>query len=290
MTRILDQSLVGIVPLNFRYEPAKKQEFLSAIASYGFRGIQISGEQSESPDFLQEMKIQGIAPAEQYLAIRCGTDGPILGSETESARTIRQAAAARVEMVVFAVDGTEERDRWAGRADKGPQLSDIGYERLAAHIEKFAKMAAESGVRASFHPHAGTYIESARETSLLMDKLDPQVVGLCLDVGHWIVAGEDPIKAVRDYGSRITHVHVKDVSDEVLDRMMRGEILTMNSAVEDFKLFVPAGTGILRLGELFTELEKASFSGWLMSEQDSAWEPSEAASGISIANMQAALN
>lgn len=289
MTRILDQSLVGIVPLNWRYEPAKMQDFLSRIASFGFRGIQISGDQSESLDFLHEMKIRGIAPAEQYLAIRCGEAGPILGSEAESARTIQQAVTAKVEMIVFAVDGTEARDRWAGRADAGPQLSDIGYERLASHIEIFAEMAAVNGIRSSFHPHAGTYVESARETRLLMDKLDLQTVGLCLDVGHWMVAGEDPIKAVRDYGKRITHVHVKDVSGEVLEKMLKGEIPTLNSAVEDFKLFVPAGTGLLKLRELFAELEKISFSGWLMSEQDSAWEPSEAASGISIVNIQAAL-
>jgi sugar phosphate isomerase/epimerase len=54
-------------------------------------------------------------------------------------------------------------------------------------------------------------------------------------------------------------------------------------------LFVPAGTGLLNLRTLFLALEKVGFTGWLMSEQDSAWEPSEAASGISIANMKAAL-
>jgi sugar phosphate isomerase/epimerase len=70
---------------------------------------------------------------------------------------------------------------------------------------------------------------------------------------------------------------------------LSGKIDTMHSAVEDFKLFVPAGTGLLKLHDLFAALEKYSFSGWLMSEQDSAWEPSEAASGISIANMRVAL-
>ena len=265
-------------------------EFLSGIANYGFRGIQISGDQSESSDFLSEMKAHALAPAEQYLAIRCDELGPLAGSEIESARTIQQAVGANVEMIVFAVDGTEDRDRCAGRADSGPQLSQTGFTRLASHIEVFANQAAANGIRSSFHPHAGTYVESERETRMLMDQMDPQLVGLCLDVGHWIVAGADPIKAVGDYGKRITHVHVKDVSGEVLEKMLRGEISTMNSAVEDFKLFVPAGTGLLRLAEFLMELERSSFNGWLMSEQDSAWAPSEAASGISIANIQAALS
>ena len=289
MRRILNRSSIGIVPLNWRYEPSKMQEFLSGIAHYGFQGIQISAEQSESLDFLREMQFQGVAPAEQYLAIRCNEDGPLAGSERESEMTIRQAAAAKVEMIVFAVDGTEERDRSVGRADLSPGLHDAAFTKLAVHIETYAEMAAEHGIKSSFHPHAGTFVESENETCKLMNQLDSQLVGLCLDVGHWIVAGEDPIKAVRDFGKQITHVHIKDVNGEVLEKMLRGEISTMNAAVEDYKLFVPAGTGLLKLPEFLNELEKVSFSGWLMSEQDTAWEPPEVASGISIANIQHAL-
>jgi inosose dehydratase len=287
---LLRQSKIGLVPLNWRYDSAKKQEYLSGIASYGFKGIQISGDQAQSADFLHEMNLYDIAPAEQYLAIRCGEKGPLEGSEAQSATTIAQAIAAKVEMIVFAVDGTKDRDRCAGRADTGPQMSADGFARLAQHVEHFAQSAASEGIRSSFHPHAATYIETERETRLLMDKVDSELVGLCLDVGHWIVAGADPIKAVSDYGHRITHVHVKDVSEDVLTKMLSSEITSMSTAVEDFKLFVPAGTGLLKLQDFFTALEKYSYRGWLMSEQDSAWAPSEAASGISIGNMRAALS
>ena len=280
---------IGIVPLNWRYESSQMEAFLSRIFGYGFQGIQISGNQAQSPLFLSHMKSNGLAPAELYLAIRCTQDGPIEGSEAESAQTIREAVIAKVEMVVFAVDGSDDRDRCAGRADSGPQVSAEGFAKLATHIEKFARLAAKQGIRSAFHPHAATYVESERETAHLMGLLNPELVGLCLDVGHWIVGGGDPVKAVAHYGERITHVHVKDVSGEVLAKMLSGKIATMNAAVEEFKLFVPAGTGVLKLRELFQALEKVSFAGWLMSEQDSAWEPSEEASGISITNMKAAL-
>jgi inosose dehydratase len=289
MTKVLAHSKIGIVPLNWRYQPTRMQEFLTGIADYGFKGIQISGDQSESSAFLAEMRVREIAPAEQYVAIRCGQEGPLPGSEAESRQTIEQAIAAKVEMLVFAVDGTQDRDRCAGRAESGPRMSRDGFAKLASHVESFASLAAEHGVKSSFHPHAATYVETEGETQLLMDLLDPSIVGLCLDVGHWIVGGADPIKAVDDYRNRITHVHVKDVSREVLQKMLSGQIETMSIAVDEFKLFVPAGTGLLNLRTLFLALEKVGFTGWLMSEQDSAWEPSEAASGISIANMKAAL-
>jgi inosose dehydratase len=286
---ILDQSKIGLVPLNWRYESDNMVQFLSGISNYGFKGIQISGPQAESPEFLGEMKSNDIAPAEQYLAIRCDQDGPMDGSETESAETIRQAVLAGVEMIVFAVDGSVDRDRCAGRADSGPQLTSEAFTKLAHHVEKFARSASDQGIKSSFHPHAATYIETERETKVLMSQMASGLVGLCLDVGHWIVGGGDPIKAVKDYGDRITHVHVKDVSGEVLKNMLSGKIETMNTAVEEFKLFVPAGTGVLKMRELFSALDEVGFHGWLMSEQDSAWEPSEAASGISMVNMKATL-
>jgi inosose dehydratase len=223
------------------------------------------------------------------VAVRCSQDGPLPISEAESAKTIQQAIQAKAEMLVFAVDGSDDRDRYAGRADSAPQMSAAGFTSLASHVERFAESAALHGISSSFHPHAATYVETERETELLMGQMDPQLVGLCLDVGHWIVAGAEPLKAVHDYGSRITHVHVKDVSGEVLEKMLSGKIATMHSAVADFKLFIPAGTGLLKLKDFFVALEKVSFSGWLMSEQDSAWAPSEAASGISMANINAAL-
>ena len=63
----------------------------------------------------------------------------------------------------------------------------------------------------------------------------------------------------------------------------------MHDSVMDEKLFVPAGTGVLDLHGVMDALRAINFTGWLMSEQDSAWAPSEAASGISFVNILAAL-
>ena len=289
MSQILSRCPIGIVPLNWKYDSLQKTKFLDGIASYGFTGIQISGEQALSVEFLDLMKARGISSSEQYFAIRCDEDGPLEGSEAESTQTIIQAAGAQVQMLVIAVDGSADRDRCAGRADSGPQLSALGYERLADQIQSTALAAAAVGINSSFHPHAATYIESETETHRLFDLMDPNLVGMCLDVGHWLVGGGDPISAVSRYANRITHLHVKDVNSEVLNKLLSGEIESMNTAVEDYKLFVPAGTGLLNLPELFRALDAISYVGWLMSEQDSAWEPAEAASGISISNIKLAL-
>jgi inosose dehydratase len=268
---------------------AKSEDFLSRIAAYGFKGIQISVEQANSDKFLSQMKQNDLATAEQYLDIACDENGPLATADAHSQEIVDAAIRAKVEMLVFAVDGTVERDIYAGRTHLGPHLNENGYQRLAEHITKYALLAKAAGVRSSFHPHSATYIETPEETRKLMALLDYDLVGMCLDVGHWIVGGGDPVQGVIEYGKRVTHVHIKDVDPAILKKLVAGEYEGMNVAVEDHYLFVPAGEGALDLVGLFAELEKYGFSDWMMSEQDKAREPAEEKSGVSMRNIEAAL-
>jgi len=290
MSLNLDKAKVGIVALNWKFEMAKSADFLKRIAAYGFEGIQISVEQANSDAFLTQMKENGLATAEQYLDIACDENGPLDSADAHSQEIVDAVIRAGVEMLVFAVDGTLERDIYAGRTHLGPHLNENGYQRLADHITKYALKAKAAGVRSSFHPHSATYIETPEETRKLMALLDYDLVGMCLDVGHWIVGGGDPVQGVIEYGKRITHVHIKDVDSEVLKKLVAGKYERMHVAVEDHYLFVPAGEGILDLQGLINELEKYDFSDWMMSEQDKAREPAEEKSGVSMRNIKAALN
>ena len=290
MSNLIKNAKVGIVALNWKFEMAKSEDFLKRIAAYGFKGIQISVEQANSDNFLSQMKQNGLATAEQYLDIACDEDGPLPSADAHSEEIVNAAIRANVEMLVFAVDGTHERDIYAGRTHLGPHLTENGYQRLADHITTYALKAKVAGIRSSFHPHAATYIETPEETRTLMALLNYELVGMCLDVGHWIVGGGDPVAGVVEYGKRVTHVHIKDVDPEVLKKLVAGEYERMHVAVEDHYLFVPAGEGALDLVGLFNELEKYGFSDWMMSEQDKAREPAEEKSGVSMRNIKAALN
>jgi len=289
MSKKLDKAKVGIVALNWKFEMANSADFLRRIAAYEFKGIQISVEQANSDLFLAQMKENGLATAEQYLDIACDENGPLDSADAHSQEIVDAAIRAGVEMLVFAVDGTLERDIYAGRTHLGPHLNENGYQRLADHITKYALIAKSAGVRSSFHPHSATYIETPEETRKLMALLDYELVGMCLDVGHWIVGGGDPVQGVIEYGKRVTHVHIKDVDSEVLKKLIAGEYERMHVAVEDHYLFVPAGEGALDLPGLFKELAKIDFSDWMMSEQDKAREPAEEKSGVSMRNIKTAL-
>ena len=66
---------------------------------------------------------------------------------------------------------------------------------------------------ATFHPHAGTYVEAPWEIERVLELSD---VGLVIDTGHLLLGGTDPTEALRRFGSRVTHIHLKDVNLDVL--------------------------------------------------------------------------
>ena len=74
-------------------------------------------------------------------------------------------------------------------------------------------------VRTSFHPHAGSYVESPREVDALLESMDTGLLGLCFDTGHSAFGGGDPLALLREAGELVNHVHFKDVDLELLARL-----------------------------------------------------------------------
>jgi inosose dehydratase len=180
-------------------------------------------------------------------------------------------------VLVVALDGSGERDAWSGRVTKGaPRWPMAAYDGLAALLSELAA-AAPDGVRVAFHPHTATWIEAPDEVELLAARLPGTGAGLCLDVGHFLVGGGDPVQAIDRYGDLVTHVHVKDLDPDVLAALRAGEIDGFAAAVRQ-RIFTEPGNGALDLDGVVGGLDRIGFSGWLMVEQDSSWlPPSEAA-------------
>jgi inosose dehydratase len=140
----------------------------------------------------------------------------------------------------------------------------------------------------AFHPHAGTFVETPEEVERLAARTDPGLVPLCLDVGHYLVGGGDPVGALRAYGERVTHLHLKDVSPDVLERMHDGTVPGFDAAIRA-RLFTELGAGALDLDGVLAVLEERDYRGWLMVEQDSCWGPPSESAAIGRRVLAAAL-
>lgn len=157
-----------------------------------------------------------------------------------------------------------EREAVAGRvAESGTLLSDDDWRQVVSNIGAVCEAAVELGLRCVFHHHAGTYIETPDEVQRL---LEATPVGLCLDTGHYVYGGGDPVEAVRTYGERIEYLHFKDVAPERLRQARRSALGFLNGV--RVGVFCELGRGCVRFPDLLTELDRIGYDGWAVVEQD----------------------
>jgi inosose dehydratase len=231
-------------------------------------GIQVSEDWLNKPDALKSLDTHEVSLAEKYVVIYCTAEGPITGQLPQIMSEIHLSASHGVNMIVLAIDGSPERDIYAGRSHEGPALTDSGMSSLCSLIDQICNDFPDTGMAISFHPHAGTYIESPNETRALFQELNTHRMGLCLDTGHWIVGGGDACEALHEFRSLITHIHLKDVDAGALSRLVSGETPNLEDSVETEFLFTSLGAGTLDLEQFLAILHETKFAGWLMLEQD----------------------
>ena len=124
----------------------------------------------------------------------------------------------------------------------------------------------ETGIRTVFHHHCSTWIEAPWEISRLLELTDPDLIGLCLDTGHYRFGGGDPIEGLKQHADRIWHVHFKDC-DAGIAATARNENWEYNDAVGK-GLFCELGQGEVDFPRILDELQAMTYEGWVVVEQD----------------------
>ena len=178
-------------------------------------------------------------------------------------RACRAIAAAGGQILVVIDRPAPERAATAGRGDIAPRLGERQWKAMLGTISRIADVADRHGLCPAVHPHAGSYIEFQDEIERLLSDSE---LPLCLDTGHAAYAGLLPERAFADYGPRVAHVHLKDVSAAVLARV-RTENLGFWQAIAA-GVFCPLGTGLVDLRAIAAALHHAAYDGSATIEQD----------------------
>jgi inosose dehydratase len=121
----------------------------------------------------------------------------------------------------------------------------------------------DRGYEPTFHPETGTYVEAPWEIEEVLDRSD---IGLCLETGHMMLGGGDPVAMLRDWGERVNHVHLKDAVRSV----MAGIVADGAPVTEIWsrEAFCALGRGDLDVAGILDGLAGIGFGGWLVVEQD----------------------
>ena len=143
------------------------------------------------------------------------------------------------------------------------ELDDAGWAMLADGITQAQQVCASMNVPIVLHPHVGTMVERADHVDQVMERT---TVALCLDTGHLMAAGADPLRVLSTYAARITHVHLKDVDAAMAERVRAGAVSYADAVSAG--MYVPIGTGDVPMTSILTTLDQAGFAGWMVVEQD----------------------
>lgn len=187
-----------------------------------------------------------------------------------ASRSVDLLAAAGASVVVLAAADPNTAG-YTGSAGLGADE----WSTLTATVDRVVGLAAARGLTAALHPHHGTVVQTAQDVSRL---LASSSIPLCLDTGHLVVGGADPIEVARSAGDRVAHVHLKDVSDDLAEQVRAGRI-GYHEAVR-LGLYRALGAGDLDVAGLVREVERSGYRGWYVLEQDTVLDgPPEEGAG-----------
>jgi inosose dehydratase len=150
-----------------------------------------------------------------------------------------------------------------GGYERSARLSEAEWTTLLDGLDRLRDIGAARNLEVVLHPHYGTAVEGPEQVRRVLTSSD---IPLCLDTGHLMVGGADPLEITRAADGRIRHVHLKDVDASVAERVRRGE-LGYREAVAG-GLYRPLGEGDARIGRVLAELEGRGYRGWYVLEQD----------------------
>jgi inosose dehydratase len=240
------------------------QPLLETVTAMGYRALEtgppgyLAQNGTSAAELAAAFDVELVAT---FLPLRLDAEEAFREDLAELDRTTEVLAATGGGIVLFADAERPERVVIGNRLDG---LSQEQLDRAAERLEQAADLCAGRGLRAALHPHAASYIETAEETDAILERTSR--LGLCIDTGHTVVAGGDPLEQADRYGDRLLHVHLKDVHAGVLARLRTGAIDMDEAWAEG--IFCPFGEGVVPLREFLAHPAVRDLDGYAVLEQD----------------------
>jgi inosose dehydratase len=246
------------------------RQVLDEIMEAGYAGTELGpyGYFPTEPDELKpELSARGLQLVASFVPVPLAHRARHEAGYQEAMKVAGLLAQSGARLIVLADEMSEARMHVSGRVDESRDgMSDAQWDGAARILSRISEACRELGLSAVFHHHAGTFIETPNEIARLCENTDPGLLGLCLDTGHYFFGGGDPVDAVRLYGSRIRHLHLKDVQLPVLEAARRDGVGFLEAVRRG--VFCELGEGAVDLKKVIGDITGAGYSDWAIVEQD----------------------
>jgi len=147
-----------------------------------------------------------------------------------------------------------------------PTLSGIDFDAYASRMSRFSSaLFQEYGLKLAYHHHLMMLVEHQDEIERFFDATGDDV-GMLLDTGHAVAAGCDLQALISRFGSRICHIHLKDIRRERMAQLYdRDE--SFNEGVRGGMFTVP-GDGYIDYRPVVDFVSGSGYRGWLIVEAE----------------------
>lgn len=236
----------------------------------GYKGIELGpvGYFPENPEILGEALSKRDLTLTAGVVFRPFHDKSAWDNVLDGAHRTFSALSAHGAKTGVLIDSiASERALTAGRPDEARRLDKSDWQSMISRVETIAKIGQEEyGLDIALHGHAAGFIEYQDEIESALEMIDEKYLSLCIDTGHCLYAGFDPIDFYKKYQNRTHYLHFKDIDPKVKDYVIANRINFYDAISQG--LFCNLGTGLCRFDTLFETLQETGFQGWSTIEQE----------------------
>ena len=256
-------------------ERPPEAQVLAEIAQAGYAGAPAGPSKSRSAqETIDLFQAHDLLPAPGYFSASfedATQEADILQRAREHADFAQQAGLTELYVAAGGFDGYTTsrgltRRQIAGNVRPEDAMSDAEFEQFARVLNQVGQITLNKGVRACFHNHVGSTIETRAEIDRLFNMVDRDAVFMGPDTGHLAWAGADVLGFLRDYADSLYTLHIKDVDFGVRDEGVAKE--WDYGTFSKHGIWTELGEGDLDFPAIFDVLDEADFSGWIIVETD----------------------
>jgi inosose dehydratase len=247
---------------------------LDAVAAAGYEGIDLGpvGYLGRGAELGQRLADRGLGLSGAYLeftfhdADNVSAMMPELDELLDTFDAVQPFLGTPTPRPTIADAGIAARHGAPGSGVRNPSsgLTDQQWDEFAIGMNRVLERCRARGYEPTLHCETGSFLEATSELEKALEITD---VNICLETGHQLLGGGDPIDFLHTWTDRINQVHLKDVTMSIFDDIVRnGE---SSSAIWANEAFPRLGDGDFDVVKFVADLRASGFEGWLVVEQDS---------------------
>ena len=241
------------------------EQCLEEAALAGFTGIELGGKFPRNPG------ITNFLLSKYNLKMPGGWYGSLLRRKSVNDEwAAMQDHLSLLKMVnadlfVFADVSGSIQGHQSRNLSSRPSMENDEFIEYCKKINEISNRLFDQGVPMSYHEHMGTIIQTENDVDRFMNNTNEKTF-LLYDTGHLLFAQANYEKILKNYVTKINHVHCKDIRKNILENSLKNDLSFRQSFLDG--VFTVPGDGCIDYKPLFEILHQNNYDKWLIIEAE----------------------